>query len=116
MATTPTTQPVTPFSIHASSANRKTTVTCSGRLTVSSAANFVSEIKQWIDCSSIIVADLGGLTYLDSAGLGAVVSAYTSAKKAACEFQLVNVTPRVMHLLQLTNLATVLKPTTENLL
>ena len=116
MATSPSTQPVVPFFVDASSANRKTTVTCTGRLVANTAATFSNEAKRWIECSSVLVVDLGALTYMDSAGLGALVSAYTSAKNAGCEFQLANLTPRVTHLLQLTNLAKVLQPTTENLL
>ena len=104
------------FSAEASSANRRTTITCTGRLVVGTAAKLAGECRQWIECSSLISLDLGGLTYMDSAGLGAVVSAYTSAKKAGCEFHLLNITPRVMHLLQLTNLMKVLQPTTDNLL
>ena len=116
MATSPMTQPFTPFSVQASSANRQTTITCTGKLIMNTAATFTAECKKWIECSSSLIVDVGGLTYMDSAGLGALVGSYTSAKKAGCEFQLERITPRVMHLLQLTNLAKVLQPTTENLL
>ena len=116
MATGLTTQPSTLFSVQASSANRQTTIVCTGKLIVNTAAEFATECKKWIECSSSIIVDVGGLTYMDSAGLGSLVSGYTSAKKSGCEFQLVNVTTRIMHLLQLTNLDKVLQPTTENLL
>jgi anti-anti-sigma factor len=116
VATSPSTHPITPLTIDASSANRQTNLSCAGKLIVATAAAFTSETKRWIDCSSVLVIDLGGLTYMDSAGLGVLVGAYTSAKNAGCEFQLLNITPRVMHLLQLTNLAKILQPTTANLL
>jgi anti-sigma B factor antagonist len=116
VATSSSTQPVTSFSVDASSANRQTTLVCSGKLIVSSAEQMLAEARRWIECSSSIVVDVAGLTYLDSAGLGALVASYTSAKKVGCEFRLLNVTPRVMHLLQLTNLDKVLQPTTDNLL
>ena len=116
MATSPITQAVDALRMDASSANRNTVLTCTGRLVMSTAHLFTKEVKLWLECSSTIAIDLSGLTYMDSAGLGALVSAYTSAKHTGCEFRLTNVTTRVMHLLQLTNLDKVLKTTTENLL
>ena len=116
MGTSPIPQPSAHLAVQVSSANRRTTLRCTGRLVSSTVAEFASEAKRWTECSSVVVVDVGGLTYLDSAGLGALVSAYTSARKADCEFELHNVTSRVMHLLQLTNLIRVLRPTTENLL
>jgi anti-sigma B factor antagonist len=116
VSTSPITQQPTQFFVEGSSANRETTITCSGRLVVNTASAFAGECRKWTECSSSMIVDVGGLTYMDSAGLGALVGAYTSAKKAGCEFQLLHVTPRIMHLLQLTNLDKVLQPTTENLL
>lgn len=116
MATSPSPQTVDPLQMDASSANRNTVFTCTGKLVMSTVNLFTKEIKLWLECSSTIAVDLAGLTYMDSAGLGALVSAYTSARHVGCDFRLTNVTPRVMHLLQLTNLDQVLKTTTENLL
>jgi anti-sigma B factor antagonist len=116
MATSPVEQQAPQLSLHAASANRRTTLSCTGRLVLATAEEFRAEARRWSECSSVLIADLGGLTYMDSAGLGAVVAAYTSAKNVGCEFRLENLTPRVMHLLQVTNLAKVLTPTTTNLL
>lgn len=116
MATRPIPHAVEDLRMDASSANRNTVLTCTGKLVMSTAHLFTNEVKLWLECSSTIAIDLAGLTYMDSAGLGALVSAYTSAKHSGCEFRLTNVTMRVMHLLQLTNLDKVLKTTTENLL
>jgi anti-sigma B factor antagonist len=116
MATSPVEQQVPQLSLTASSANRRTTLSCAGKLVVATAETFRLEARRWSECSSVLIVDLGGLTYMDSAGLGAVVAAYTSAKNGGCEFQLENMTPRVTHLLQVTNLAKVLTPTTANLL
>jgi anti-sigma B factor antagonist len=116
MATSPIPKTVDALQLHASSANRNTVLTCTGKLVMSTASLFTKEVKLWLECSSTMAVDLAGLSYMDSAGLGALVSAYTSAKHAGCEFRLTNVTLRVMHLLQLTNLDKVLKTTTENLL
>ena len=44
---------------------------------------------------------------LDSSGLGTVVGLYLSAKKADCDFQLINLSKRVSDLLGMTRLLSV---------
>jgi anti-sigma B factor antagonist len=54
-----------------------------------------------------IVLNLGEVSYIDSSGLGELVSAFTAAKKQGAELKLLNLTKRVYALLQITKLYTV---------
>ena len=54
-----------------------------------------------------ILLNLGEVNYIDSSGLGELVSAFTSAKNQQAEVKLLNLTKKVHDLLQLTKLVTV---------
>ena len=54
-----------------------------------------------------ILLNLGNVNYIDSSGLGELVSAYTTAKNQGAEVKLLNLTKKVHDLLQLTKLYTV---------
>ena len=54
-----------------------------------------------------ILLDLGEVNYIDSSGLGELVSAYTSAKNQNAALKLLKLTKKVHDLLQLTKLYTV---------
>ena len=54
-----------------------------------------------------IVLNLAEVNYIDSSGLGELVSSYTSVKNSGGELKLVNLTSRVRDLLVITKLVTV---------
>ncbi len=54
-----------------------------------------------------ILLNLGEVNYIDSSGLGELVSAYTTAKNQGASLKLLNLTKRVKDVLQLTKLYTV---------
>lgn len=54
-----------------------------------------------------ILLNLGDVTYIDSSGIGELVSAYTSVQKQGGELKLLNLTKKVHDLLQITKLYTV---------
>ena len=54
-----------------------------------------------------IVFNLGDVNYIDSSGLGALVSSFTSARKQGGELKLLNLTDRVTDLMQMTKLYTI---------
>ena len=54
-----------------------------------------------------IVLNLGGVNYIDSGGLGTLVSLYTTARNSGGAIKLANLTQRVDDLLQVTKLVTV---------
>src|SRR5207245_10951081 len=55
-----------------------------------------------------ILFNLGDVSYIDSAGLGHLVSAFTSVRKQGGELKLLNLTNKVHDVLQSTRLYTVL--------
>ncbi len=57
--------------------------------------------------SKKILLNLGDVDYIDSSGLGELVSAYTSVKNAGGELKLLQLTKKVHDLLQITKLYTV---------
>src|SRR5579859_5040250 len=54
-----------------------------------------------------ILLNLGDVTYIDSSGIGELVSAFTAVRKAGGELKLLNLTKKVHDLLQITKLYTV---------
>ena len=54
-----------------------------------------------------ILLNLGEVNYIDSSGIGEMVSAFTSVKNAGGELKLLNLTKKVHDLLQITKLYTV---------
>ncbi len=54
-----------------------------------------------------ILLDLGGVGYMDSAGTGELVAAYTSASNQQAEVKLLNLTAKTRELLQFTQLISV---------
>ena len=54
-----------------------------------------------------LLIDLGDVDYIDSAGIGEMVTAYTAVKNRGGELKLLNLTKKVKDLLQITKLYTV---------
>jgi anti-sigma B factor antagonist len=54
-----------------------------------------------------ILLGLGNVTYIDSSGLGELVSAFTTAKNQNADVKLLNLTKKVKDVLQVTKLYTV---------
>jgi anti-anti-sigma factor len=82
-----------------------TIVKCQGRLV----SEYTGELRQVVHPMILrggrIAIDFTDLDYMDSAGLGAVVSLKASAiNRGLCVLELVNLTPRIKKLLTMTNL------------
>jgi anti-sigma B factor antagonist len=60
-----------------------------------------------------ILLNLGDVHYIDSSGLGTLVSAFTSVRKQGGELKLVNLTNKVRDLMQITKLYTVFDITND---
>ena len=57
--------------------------------------------------SKKLLLNLGDISYIDSSGIGEMVSAFTSVKNSGGELKLLNLTKKVHDLLQITKLYTV---------
>lgn len=82
-------------------------VACSGKLMAESSPHLKEHVKGMLPREKRIVLDLIDITRLDSAGLGALVALYISAKNANCELRLVNLSKPVRDLLGLSHLLSV---------
>jgi anti-sigma B factor antagonist len=54
-----------------------------------------------------ILLNMGDITYIDSAGLGELIAAYTTIKNRGGQLKLLNLTKRLHELMQITKLSTV---------
>jgi anti-anti-sigma factor len=83
---------------------REITFRCIGRITSSTSSLLQEAVRNVIPEKKDIVLDLSNVAYMDSSGLGALVSVWVSAKKAGCEVRLISLSQRVKELLHLTSL------------
>lgn len=85
-----------------------TVMDCSGRIIFGEETSQLRDtIKNLLTDHKRIVLNLSGTNYIDSGGLGTLVSLYTSARNADASLKLANLTQRVGDLLQVTKLLTV---------
>jgi len=91
-------------------------VKCTGRLTSEWTPVPKDEVKALLPVAGTVVLDLTEGSYMDSSGLGAVVSLYVSGKRVGCELRLINFNQRVRELLGLTHLLSALEACGEYLI
>jgi anti-sigma B factor antagonist len=83
-------------------------VDCSGRIVFGEeSATLRDTIKKALTQSPRVVLNLAEVSYVDSGGLGTLVSLYTTARNAGGALKLAHLTQRVDDLLQLTKLVTI---------
>jgi anti-sigma B factor antagonist len=83
-------------------------VDCAGRIVFGEESAILRDtVRKLIKENSKIVLNLGGISYIDSGGLGTLVSLYTTAQNAGGSVKLANLTQRVGDLLQVTKLVTI---------
>ncbi len=116
MAANPVDPPNSFLRLETRSGSDGPTVRCLGRLTSDSAAFLKSAVKPLMPGAKCVTLDLSGLTFMDSAGLGAVVSLYVSAKSAHCGLRLINLNQHVKKLLGLTKVLSLFEACGEYLI
>ena len=80
----------------------------SGKITLGeNSGKLRSAVQDALSSSKKIVLNLADVNYIDSAGLGELVSAFTTVKNAGGELKLLNLTKKVRDLLVITKLLTV---------
>jgi anti-sigma B factor antagonist len=83
-------------------------VDCSGRIILGEESSYLRDtVKKLIAEKRKLVLNLSGVVYIDSAGLGTLVSLYTTARNSGGSIKLANLTRRVGDLLQVTKLVTI---------
>ena len=83
-------------------------VDCSGRIVFGEeSATLRDAIKKVLNQSPRVVLNLAEVSYIDSGGLGTLVSLYTTARNAGGALKLARLTQRVGDLLQLTKLVSI---------
>jgi anti-sigma B factor antagonist len=84
-------------------------VDLSGRITLGEASGKLRDTVRDLlsKGNKKILLNLGDVTYIDSSGLGELVSSYTTAAKQGAKVKLLNVQKKVHDLLQITKLYTV---------
>ncbi len=89
-------------------------VHCRGLLVAGQTEILHGQVKPLLARHKRVVLDLTELTRLDSMGLGSIVSLAVSAKRAGCEFELVNLGKQVRQLFSITNLFTLFEAAGDN--
>ena len=86
-----------------------TVVDVSGRITLGEGSAMLREmVRDMMTRGQLkIVLNLGDVTYIDSSGIGELVSGFTTVKNHGGELKLLNLTKKVHDLLQITKLYTV---------
>ncbi len=84
-------------------------VDCSGRITLGEGSVVLrDQVKDLLGKGQKkILLNLGDVNYIDSSGIGELVSAYTTVRNQGGELKLLNLTKKVHDLLQITKLYTV---------
>ena len=85
-----------------------TVLDLSGKITLGEASGKLrSAVQDALSSSKKILLNLADVNYIDSAGLGELVSAFTTVKNAGGDLKLLNLTKKVRDLLVITKLVTV---------
>jgi anti-sigma B factor antagonist len=86
-----------------------TVVDCSGRITLGEGSITLREtVSQLLSQNQKkILLNLADVNYIDSSGIGELVSAFTTVRKQGGDLKLLNLTKKVHDLLQITKLYTV---------
>ena len=78
-----------------------------GRITSATSGLLQSTIRGLIPGARRIVLDLSEVSYIDSSGIGALVSVYMAASRVQCDLELANPQPRIRDLFELSRLTAV---------
>src|SRR5580698_10800928 len=73
-----------------------------GPLTMENVSPFMNAVRR--EDAPTMILDFTGVPYLDSSGLGSLVSAYTSCQKAGRRVALIGINPRVMKVFEITKM------------
>jgi anti-anti-sigma factor len=89
-------------------ANGKLVLTVEGRLDTTTAPDFQTKLMPEFDAGQNIELDFKELVYISSAGLRVLVLGEKTAKAKGAAMKLVNVSPEVMEVLEMTGFTDIL--------
>jgi anti-anti-sigma factor len=98
------------FRVHSYRSEHAVVVECHGKLTLEHASQLRNKIRTLIPDEKRIVVDLKEVPFMDSSGLGTLVTLYVSSRSRGCKLELVNVSPALRTLLGMTNLLSLFEP------
>jgi len=98
------------FHVRAYRGEQAMVVECHGRLTLEHAPQLRNKIRTLLLDEKHIVLDLKEVPFMDSSGLGALVTLYVSCRTRGCKLELVNVSAALRTLLGATNLLSFFEP------
>ena len=84
-------------------------ISLSGKITIGSGDVMLRDLitKSLDEGKKKILLDLGGVSAIDSSGIGEMVAAYTSVTNRGAQLKLVNLSRKINDILQVTQLITV---------
>jgi anti-anti-sigma factor len=82
-------------------------ISCDGRLMQAAAGSLRDNVRPEIQAGRRIVLDLGGVSHIDSIGLGALVALFVSTAMSGGQLDFAQTSARVLEVLKTTGLATV---------
>lgn len=86
-------------------------VSCSGRLNMITAPQLKAAVEESVgNGTNRLVIDLNGVSFIDSSGLGALISGLKSSRQAGGDLRISATGEQVLTVLQLTNLDHILRP------
>jgi anti-anti-sigma factor len=85
-------------------------VECHGKLTLEHTPQLRNKIRTLIADEKHIILDLKGVPFMDSSGLGTLVTLYVSSRTRDCKLELINVSAAMRTLLGMTNLLSLFEP------
>jgi anti-sigma B factor antagonist len=85
----------------------ETTIRATGRIVLSSSPTLENTLRDLIAEGKRVVLDVTNVDYIDSAGLGALVSVYMHARRTKCDLKIANPKQRIRDLFTRSGLASV---------
>jgi anti-anti-sigma factor len=87
--------------------NSEATVRATGRIVLTTSPTLENTLRDLIAEGKRVVLDVTNVDYIDSAGLGALVSVYMHARRTKCDLEIANPKQRIRDLFNRSGLASV---------
>ncbi len=98
------TDPSPGFTVHSHRTDDAVIVECHGKLTFEHAPQLRNKVRTLMLEEKRIILDLKQVPFMDSSGLGTLVTLYVSGRTRNCKLELTNVSGALRTLLGMTNL------------